>query len=113
MSDTIEISLIERNTQKCKLILNNNTTEENINNVINKLEELLIKNCDLIIFILHNSTTNFHKYEFEFTGKSKLFPRKWLLNNILYSLTCDKTQTNMTSLFNNIINKLFFEYNSC
>jgi len=113
MSGTIEITLIKRNTEKNKYILNNNTTEENIENVINELEEFIIKNCDLIIFILDNSTTNFHKYEFEYNEKSKLFPRKWLLNNILYALTCDKTQTNMASLFNTIINKLFFEYNSC
>jgi hypothetical protein len=62
---------------------------------INKLESHTKKGCDMVVFIYDQNTTNFHKYEFDYLQSSQLNPRKWLLNNILYSITCDKTKNNM------------------
>ena len=53
------------------------------------------------------NTTNFHTYVFEYLQESKLSPRKWLLNNIIYSITCNETKDN---LFNEILDSLRYEY---
>jgi hypothetical protein len=68
-----------------KIAINNQTHPVELNGIIN---ELTIKGCELKVFILDMNTTNFHTYVFEYLQESKLLPRKWLLNNIIYSITC-------------------------
>ncbi len=53
------------------------------------------------------TTADFHTYVFEYLQGSKLSPKKWLLNNIIYSITCDETKDN---LFNEILDLLWYEY---
>lgn len=93
-----------------KIAINNYTHPVVLNSIINELTKLTIKGCELKVFILDMNTTNFHTYVFEYLQESKLLPRKWLLNNILYSITCDKTKTNMDKLFNEILDSLWYEY---
>ena len=93
-----------------KIAINNQTHPVELNHLINKLTKLTIKGCELKVFILDMNTTNFHIYVFEYLQESKLSPRKWLLNNIIYSITCDETKTNMDNLFNEILDSLWYEY---
>ena len=90
------------------MIIDNNTL--NIITHIDEIEEYLKKEKELTVFLYDDNTTNFHKYEFEYSSNSKLFPRKWILNNILYSLSCDKTRKDMKYLFNRVIILLSDEF---
>ena len=93
-----------------KIAINNQTHPVVLNGIINELTKLTIKGCELKVFILDMTTSDFHTYVFEYLQESKLSPRKWLLNNIIYSLTCNKTKTNMNNLFNKILDSLWREY---
>lgn len=93
-----------------KIAINNQTRPVELNGIINELTKLTIKGCELKVFILDMNTTNFHTYVFEYLQESKLSPRKWLLNNIIYSITCDETKTNMDNLFDEILDSLWYEY---
>ncbi|MCJ7636032.1 MAG: hypothetical protein MUO21_00930, partial [Nitrososphaeraceae archaeon] len=77
-----------------------------LNDYINDLEKLIIKGCELTVFLFDVNTTNFHQYEFDYLSNSKLSPRKWLLNNMLYSITCVETRENMDGMFNEILGLL-------
>jgi len=91
------------------IIIHNNT--ENVLSHIYKLESQTIKGCELIIFICDSESANFHKYEFDYLPSSRLSPKKWLLNSVLYSLNNDKTKANIRELFNDILIELNYEYN--
>jgi hypothetical protein len=82
-------------------------------NLINEFEKYIIRNIDMKVFIYDENTTNFHQYEFEYKLNSKLNSKKWLLNNILYSIKCDKTQQNMSKLLKNLEYILMSVYLSC
>jgi hypothetical protein len=84
-----------------KIAINNQTYPVNLNGIINELTKLTIKGCELKVFILDMNTTNFHTYVFEYLQESKLSPRKWLLNNIIYSITCNETKDNLFTVFIN------------
>ena len=77
---------------------------------INEFTELAIKGCELTIFIFDTNTSNFHTYVFEYLQESELLPKKWLLHNIIYAITCDETKTNMDNLFNKFLDLLWYEY---
>ncbi len=87
MSIIIEIGI--------KKITIDHTHPVNLNGIINELTKLTIKGCELKVFILDMTTLDFHTYVFEYLQESKLSPRKWLLNNIIYSI--NETKTNMDS----------------
>jgi hypothetical protein len=91
------------------IIIHNHT--QNILSHIYKLESQTKKGCELIIFICDSESVNFHRYEFDYLSSSKLSPKKWLLNNVLYSVSCDKTRADMKDLFNDILIELSNEYN--
>lgn len=83
---------------------------KNILSHIYKLEPQITKGCELIVFICDPDSSNFHKYEFEYLSNSKLSPKKWLLNSILYSLNNEKTRIDMNNLFDDIFIELNNEY---
>ena len=93
-----------------KIAINNQTRSVELNGLINELTKLTTKGCELKVFILDMTTLDFHTYVFEYLQKSNLSPRKWLLNNIIYSITCDETKINMDNLFNEILDSLRYEY---
>ena len=99
-------------TVKFKKITITNKSENIIEN-INEIEQYTKRGCELTVFIFDPDSSNFHQYVFDYLDSSKLLPRKWLLNNILYSLTCDETKKNIEERsFNNILFKLRTEYNN-
>ena len=100
---TINITL-----NKMKITIDNNITS--IVNIINEFEKEIHYESNLKVFIYDNNTTDFHSYEFEYLSSSKLSPKQWLLNNILYSITCKETKKNMEHRFDNIIILLDIEY---
>jgi hypothetical protein len=99
MSIIIEIGI--------KKITIDHTHPVNLNGIINELIKLSIKGCELTVFILDRNTTEFNKYVFDYLQESKLSPRKWLLNNIIYSI--NETKTNMDS-FDEILKSLWVLY---
>jgi len=67
------------------------------------------------IYVLHNEmtqqdVTNFITEYEKYTRDSKFNPKKWLVNNILYSITCPETKKNMLNCFNTLEHKLVAEY---
>ena len=90
-----------------KIAINNQTQSVELKGLINELTKLITKGCELKVFILDMTTLDFHTYLFDYLQKSKLSPRKWLLNNIIYSITCNETKDN---LFNEILHLLRYEY---
>ena len=95
-----------------KIIIYNQMHYLILNNLINEFEKNIIKGCELTISIFDKNTTNFHIYIFEYLSDSILLPIKWLLNNILYSITCDKTNQNMSGIFNCLVGLLRQKYDS-
>ena len=91
------------------ILIHNHT--QNVLSQIYKLKDEIKEGSELIIFICNPETTYFYKYEFDYLPNSKLSPKKWLLNSILYSLNSDKTRTDMKDLFNDILIELNNEYN--
>ena len=89
-----------------KIAINNQTHPVELNGIINELTKLTIKGCELKVFILDMNTTNFHTYVFEYI----YILDNIQLNNIIYSITCDETKTNMDNLFNEILDSLWYEY---
>ena len=85
------------------LCIDNHTEDEDLYNSIDELETYVVHGCSLTVYIVDKNTLNYHMYVFDYLPTSKLRPRKWLLNNILYSLVCDDTKKNMTNIFDNII----------
>lgn len=77
-------------TNKINININNQTHYVQLSNYINNLEKNVIKGCELTVIIVDAQTGNFHQYVYEYV--SKLSPKKWLLNNISYLLTCDETK---------------------
>ena len=90
-----------------KIAINNQIRSVELNGLINELTKLTTKGCELKVFILDMTTLDFHTYVFDYLQESKLSPRKWLLNNIIYSITCNETKDN---LFNEILDSLRYEY---
>ena len=99
-SDTIEIKLRVSTRQ---ITLKPSDTPEYIYAATETLVKYVNKGCSLIIFVFDNDTTDFHQYEFEYMQDSGMLPKKWLINNILYSITCKDTVRNMDI---NILSKL-------
>lgn len=91
------------------IIIHNNT--ENVLSHIYKLKDEIKEGSELIIFICDSGSSIFYKYEFDYLPNSKLSPKKWLLNSVLYSLNSDKTKANIRELFNDILIQLNYEYN--
>ena len=91
------------------IIIHNHT--ENVLSHIYKLKDEIKEGSELIIFICDSESANFHKYEFDYLPSSRLSPKKWLLNSVLYSLNNDKTKANIRELFNDILIELNYEYN--
>jgi len=91
------------------IIIHNHT--ENVLSHIYKLKDEIKEGSELIIFICDSESANFHKYEFDYLPSSRLSPKKWLLNSVLYSLNNDKTKANIRELFNDILIELNNEYN--
>ena len=100
---TIEIGITKK-------AITNQTQSVLLNGIIDEFTNLTIKGCELKVFILDMNTTNFHTYAFDYLQESKLSPRKWLLHNIIYSITCDKTKINMSNLFDKILDSLWYQY---
>jgi hypothetical protein len=69
-----------------KISLNSDMTNNNVNNIINGFENYVIRGCELSVLLVDNDTLDFHKYVFDYLSSSKLGPKKWLLNNIIYSI---------------------------
>ena len=91
------------------ILIHNHT--QNVLSCIYKLKDEIKEGSELIIFICDPETSNFHKYEFDYSLNLKLSPKKWLLNSLLYSLNSDKTRIDMKDLFNDILIELNNEYN--
>ena len=81
-------------------------------NIIDELVEFVIKGCEMKVSIIDINTGNFHCYIFDYLQNSVLDPKKWLLNNIIYSITCDETKTDMNGLFDNNLSVLWQLYKS-
>ena len=90
-----------------KIAINNQTQSVELKGLINELTKLITKGCELKVFILDMTTSDFHTYVFEYLQESKLSPIKWLLNNIIYSITCNEIKD---KLFNEILDSLWYEY---
>jgi len=93
--------------ESTKINIDNNTDSTRLNMLINELEKITKIGIELDVFIIDMKTAEYHKYAFDYLPSSKLSPRQFLLNNILYSITCD--ETNMTETFNEIIKLLWTE----
>ena len=85
---TIEITFTINDT-KLKIATYVN---DSVKNIIDNLETVVKRECELKVFIYDTDSTNFHYYNFEYSKESELVPRKWLLNNILYSITCGESK---------------------
>ena len=100
---TFSISITINN--KKILILNNNSIN------IDEYMEIIKKNInnknniELTVFLVDYSSTNYHQYEFEYLlGNKNMTIDKWILTNIMYSIKCDKTKSNIMNEHNS---KLF------
>ena len=91
-----------------KINIDNNTDEAKLCGFIDDLENQTIHGCELIVSIFVNAMY-FHMYEFEYLACSKLTPKKWIINNILWSLTCDETKQDTDNIFNRLIKLLYPE----
>lgn len=105
----MSIKIIIKNDSSKAIIISDNMP--NVMDYINTLEPHTFKGSELRISIIDVRTGNFHIYDFEYLRQSKLSPRKWLLNNILYSITCDDTEENFSKSFDNICKLMLVEYN--
>lgn len=80
----------------------NNTDYLELNDFFSSIEQYIIDGVELVTFIFDSDTTNYHKYVFQYSNKSKYGPKHWLLHNILYSLQCEETKSNMLNKFNEL-----------
>lgn len=91
-----------------KIFTNDNA--EDIITYIDETEKYIKNGFEINIRIFNPDTTDFHIYEFEYKTTSPLTPRKWILNNILYSLCCKETLKIMPNhLLPNITSLLYYE----
>ena len=107
---SIHVSIL--NTKK-SIEINDNTSQTDLISIIEEFQTHIEKNCELKVFIIDENTANFHQYVFEYLPTSKLSSKKWLLNNIIYSIQCDKTQKNMSKMFKDLQFMLLLEYRKC
>jgi hypothetical protein len=87
-----------------KILLLDNFSN-NINQYMNIIDNSIKNknNVELSILLIDIESSNFHNYEFEYSlGSINMNIKKWVLNNIIYSINCDKTKTNMKNMFNNL-----------
>jgi len=105
---SIQLSIRTKSVKINEFIL-----EDELINIINEFHEYIKRNDELIVFLYDDDSTNFHKYIFEYMPESKLSSKKWLLNNIIYSIQCNETQKNMSKLFINLKCILLNEYHKC
>ena len=77
-------------TNKLKFVKKHTLTNEtpDILNIIDDIQEYVNYGATLDVFLYDPDTTAFHKYTFDYLTSSKMYPRHWLLNNIMYSLVC-------------------------
>ena len=108
MSIQISIRDINKSVKINEFIL-----ENELINIINSFHEYIKRNYELVVYLYDDDSTNFHQYIFEYMPESKLSSKKWLLNNIIYSIQCNKTQKNMSKLFINLKCILLNEYYKC
>jgi hypothetical protein len=101
--------LISIKINNSKIELNNIMTKNKVINIINIFEKNIIIGCDMIIFLFNINTADFDSYTFEYLKSSKNDKKKWLINNLLYSITCDETRYSMRILFINLKNILYEE----
>lgn len=102
MSISIPTISITINNQKILLLDN---FSNNINQYMNIIDNSIKNknNVELIVFLIDINSSNFHTYEFEYSsGNLNMSLKKWILNNIIYSINCDETKTNMKNMFNNL-----------
>jgi hypothetical protein len=108
MSIQISIRDINKSVKINEFIL-----ENELINIINSFHEYIKRNYELVVYLYDDDSTNFHQYIFEYMPESKLSSKKWLLNNIIYSIQCNQTQKNMSKLFINLKCILLNEYHKC
>jgi hypothetical protein len=105
----MSISITIRETaHTIKYELTNDTI--NIDNIIDNIQQYTKHGSELTIFLYDPDTTTFHNYVFDYLATSANNPRHWLLNNILYAITC-KDSNNFIKLVIPVYNKLAEEYN--
>jgi hypothetical protein len=97
-------------TNKKKITINNQMNRDELINIIEELVKSTMKECEMQVLIIDINTGNFHEYTFDYLQESPLFPKKWLLNNIIYSITCDETKTNINGLFDENLHVLWQLY---
>ena len=102
MSMSIPTISITIDNQKI-LLLNN--FSNNINQYMNIIDNSIKNknNVELSLLLIDIESSNFHKYEFKYSLENiNINIKKWILNNIMYSINCDETKTNMKNMFNNL-----------
>jgi hypothetical protein len=79
----------------------NPRTEESILASLDNMARKISDGTSLEVYLYNKDTTDFHLYEFEYEYNITKFkdPRKWLLNNMLYSLFCRETAKDMADKF--------------
>ena len=95
---------------KATVKLENKTDNKVIENALCELEKHTSVGCQLLICIIDPDTTNFHFYEFMYERRSPFAPQKWILNNVLWSLTNEETRKNMDGMFRDICYNLWRRY---
>lgn len=102
------VKIIIKNESSKAIIVN---SDSNIIERINELEPYVTEGSCLKICIINTTNNDQYTYEFEYFSGSKLSPKKWLLENILYFITCEEMEEINKNSFDNIIRLMFEEYN--
>jgi hypothetical protein len=79
---------------------------------VSKLEAVCKKGCELSVNIVNCKTGKFHIYEFDYLTTSESLPRKWILGNLLYSISCKDTGDERDELID-VFSALHAEYERC
>lgn len=88
-----------------KEIFNNTTI--NLSEKIENLKKGYLNSKILKITIICDM--DFYYYEFEHLNDSDKKYKAWVLNNIMWALTCDETKENMNGVFEDLMFKLRVE----
>jgi hypothetical protein len=86
-----------------KEVFNNTTT--NLSEKIENLKKGFLNSKILKITIMNDM--DFHYYEFEHLSDKTY--KAWVLNNLMWALTCDETKENMNGIFDDLMFKLRVE----
>lgn len=104
---SIEITIRNKSGNVKQHVLKNNTP--NILTIIDDIQAYTDHGSELVVFLFDPDSTSFHKYTFDYLKNSPMYPRHWLLNNILYSIMC-KDSNNFAKLVIPVHNTLKAEY---